>query len=109
MGFSHGQVRGRWEGGATLHDIHALLFVGGHLGVRLGHSELSRRLFVGSHHAVATTQTRAKSNTPCVCPLLLLLLLLVLPQVMGVVRQLQSNGQALEMNVIIDKLMAQTR
>jgi hypothetical protein len=27
-------------------------------------------------------------------------------QVMGVVRQLQSNGQALEMNVIIDRLMA---
>jgi hypothetical protein len=30
-------------------------------------------------------------------------------QVMGVVRQLQSGGQALEMNVIIDKLMAQSR
>jgi hypothetical protein len=27
-------------------------------------------------------------------------------QVMGVVRQLQSSGQALEMNVIIDRLMA---
>lgn len=30
-------------------------------------------------------------------------------QVMGVVRQLQSSGQGLEMNVIIDKLMAQSR
>jgi hypothetical protein len=30
-------------------------------------------------------------------------------QVMGVVRQLQSSGQPLEMNVIIDKVMAQSR
>jgi hypothetical protein len=34
---------------------------------------------------------------------------LLLLQVMGVVRQLQSSGQGLEMNVIIDKLMAQSR
>lgn len=33
----------------------------------------------------------------------------LLLQVMGVVRQLQSSGQGLEMNVIIDKLMAQSR
>lgn len=42
-----------------------------------------------------------------VCPCALCCMCCV--QVMGVVRQLQSSGQPLEMNVIIDRLMAQSR